>query len=210
MARAKDADPAATHDAIVAAALELLAEVDHPSQLSMRRVAQRAELSLGTVQYYFASKDALVEACLDGYHDRMGVLGQALIAKAMDPGSDRDGFIAHAVREMYRFIRRERAAVGLRMAATVAQGELAPERQEELLGAFIAAAAAALAPFAKVSEFDARLSIQAMATMMVRFARLSDGEVASLTGLEPAEGRAAIEDYCVRAGCRLVGAPIDA
>ncbi len=208
MARPKDADSAATYEAIIAAALELLATVDKPSQLSMRRVAQEADVSLGTVQYHFPNKDALVEACLDGYHDRMNALAQGLIVAAADPDTRRDDFIAHAVRELYRFVRRERAAVALRLATNVAKGELAPERQEPVMGALVTEAARALEPFVAVSELDVRLSIQAMATVVVRFAGLSDGEISALTELEGTAAREAIEEFCVRAGCRLVGAPI--
>jgi hypothetical protein len=66
-----------------------------------------------------------------------------------------------------------------------------------------------MAPFVAVDELDVRLSIQAMATTLVRMAGLSDGELAALTGIaDVEEARAAVEDYCVRAGCRLVGATI--
>ena len=41
--------------AIVAAALEVLSETGNASQLSLRAVATRAKLSLGTIQYYYAT-----------------------------------------------------------------------------------------------------------------------------------------------------------
>ena len=34
-------------------------------------MAAGAGVSVGTVQYYFSSKEALLEGCLDGYHDRL-------------------------------------------------------------------------------------------------------------------------------------------
>ena len=64
MARRAHGDSAETFDAIVGAAKQVLAE-QGANELSLRRVAQVAGLSLGTVQYYFSSKDKLVETCLD-------------------------------------------------------------------------------------------------------------------------------------------------
>ena len=207
MGRPKDADAAATYDSIVAAALALLAEVDNPSQVSMRKVGVRADVSLGTIQYHFANKDALLEACLDGYYERLGALVQGIIVGANDPSTNRDTFVAESVRVMYRFVRRERAALTLRMLTNTTQGELHPKRQSEFLGPILAAGTDALRPFANVADLDLRLSIQAMATMLMRFALLSETEVANITGLESSEARDAVEEYVVRAACRLVGAP---
>ena len=207
MARPKDADAAGTYDSIVAAALALLAEVDNPSQVSMRKVAVRADVSLGTIQYHFANKDALLEACLDGYYERLSALVQGIIVEANDPSTNRDTFVGESARLMYRFVRRERAALTLRMLTNTTQGELNPKRQSEFLGSFIALGAAALRPFADVEDLDLRLSIQGMSTMLMRFALLSDTEIANVTGLEADEARGEVEEYVVRAACRLVGAP---
>jgi AcrR family transcriptional regulator len=207
MARPKDADAAATYDSIVRAALEVLGEVDNPSKVSMRGVAVRAEVSLGTIQYHFANKDALLEACLDGYYERLGALAQELMAAAHDPTAPRETFVAEAVRTMYRFVRHERAATVLRLVTTTAQGELNPTRQPEFMGALISACAQALAPFADADDLDLRLSIQGMSVMLMRFALLSDGEITTVTGLDEDAARQAVEDYVVRAACRLVKAP---
>lgn len=207
MARAKDADAPATRAAILRAAHEVLEELDSPTKVSLRQVALRAEVSLGTLQYHFKNKEALLEACLDGYHERLGALAQRFIMAANDPTADRQTFIADATRTIYRFIREERAAVKLRLVTTTAKGELSPTRQPEFMGTLLAAAAASIAPFTTVAPLDVRLSIQAMATMVPRYALLSDGELTNITGLPIEEARGVVEDYVVRAACRLVGAP---
>ncbi|MEM9187733.1 MAG: TetR family transcriptional regulator [Myxococcota bacterium] len=205
MARPKDADSAATFDSIIVAALEVLAEADSPSKLSVRKVAARAEVSLGTIQYYFPTKDSLLEACLDGYYERLALLGQKIVAGATSPAADKAAYIEASVRELYRFVRRERVAVGLRMATNTTKGQLHPQRQAEFMGSAIQAAATALTPFVDIEELDVRLSIQAMASILVRMALMSDTEIQHLTDLDGEEARNAIEDYVVRAAKRLVG-----
>ena len=78
MARPVDADSAHTYDSIVRAALDVLNDVGLPEKLSMRKVASAAEVSPGTIQYYFGSKTDLLEACLDGYYQRLTLLAGQL------------------------------------------------------------------------------------------------------------------------------------
>ena len=56
MPRPIDADSARTFDTIIASALTLVAEASSPMELSLRGVAERAGISLGSVHYYYPAK----------------------------------------------------------------------------------------------------------------------------------------------------------
>ncbi|MCA9618652.1 MAG: TetR/AcrR family transcriptional regulator [Myxococcales bacterium] len=202
MGRPKDADSAQTFERILAATLSLLTDQVEPKLPSLRAVAKRADVSLGTIQYYFDSKDQLLEACLDGYHERLGALGASLIGEV--GRLEGRALVEHAIGELYRFARRERGLLRLRVASTVAQGELPPSRQRDFMGALAEQGARFLEPHVEVAGLDARLAIHAMSAMIVRFALMSDSEATWTTGLEGEAAHRALGDYAVRAGRRLV------
>ena len=202
MARPKDADSERTFNTIVDAALELLAECAAPAP-SLRKVAKKANVSLATIQYYFGSKEELLEACLDGYYGRLTAAGGELMALA-EQGATGRALIEQAVGALYDFHYRERAMMALRVATNAQRGELHPRRQVEFMAGLAVQAARAMQPHVEVELMDARFSVQAVATMIVRFVLMSDSELTHLTGLEGEASRAAARDYVVRAARRLV------
>ncbi len=204
MARPKDADSAETMAKILEAALAILREQGEPKPPALRSVARRADVSLGTIRYYFDTKDELLEACLDGYYERLAALGMELVGASVD-ATDGRKLIEETTRTLFRFIYEERSLVQLRVATNSVRGELHPRRQRDFMGAFIQEAGKAMARFVEVDELDARLSIQAVSTMVVRFALLSDSEREWLTGVDdPDAARQEVEDFVVRASRRLV------
>ncbi len=203
MSRPIDADSAATYDAIVAAALDVLAEHGHPDQVSLRQVAKLADVSLGTIQYYFASKARLLEACLDGYYSRMAALLSRL-AKKSDSFTSSRAFVEDIAREVYGWARRERGLIALRVATNTTRGELHPERQANVMGTMSREVAKWLAPHVDLDELETRLAVQSVGSIMSRMAMLSDSELENLTGLPAAEARAQVEEHVVEATCRLL------
>jgi AcrR family transcriptional regulator len=203
MARPKDADSAETMSRILDAALAELRDQGEPTPPTLRSVARRADVSLGTIRYYFDTKDELLEACLDGYYNRLGTLSTQLLASAVG-ATDGRKLIEDTVRALYRFIRAERGLVALRLATNSSRGELHPRRQRDFMGTFIREAANALAPFVEVDHDDTRLSIQALSSVIVRFALLSDSERSVLTDVEGEAGEVKIEEFVVRAARRLL------
>lgn len=202
MPRPVDADSAATFDRIVSAALEILEETVPRHSISMRRVAERAGVSLGTLQYYFETKERLLEACLDGYYRELAVHAQQLLADfAAGPVPAGETAIRGAVASMYRFIKRHRALIELRLTTNAMRGELAPERQAEFMGKVIREAADVLAPHVEIEREELRPTIQLLATSIIRMALLSPGERIALTGSDDDETLAA---FVERAACRLV------
>lgn len=209
MSRPANADSEETIARIIAAALEELAEQSEPTGPALRAVAKRAGVSLGTIQYYFETKEKLLEACLDGYHTRLGALASTLTlaVKEGDSALDRAGVlevIDRGVASLYTFARRERGLLRLRASSTFQRGELAPSRQRDFLGGLSELAAEALARHVNVPLLDARLAVHAMSATIVRFALMSEAEVAWATGLRGQEAHAAMAAYVPRAARRLL------
>ena len=205
MARPPDADSAETYERILAAARDEVRATVPRNGISMRRVAERAEVSLGTLQYYFDNKAGLLEACLDGYYERLGALGRELMVHAAnDPERDARDIIMHAVRSFFRFIQEEQALIELRLVTNALRGELHPQRQEHFMGQVIGAGAKTLAPKVALGETELRLSIQSLVSMLIRMALLSEGERESLTDQTGPDAEAAIEAHVVAAALRLL------
>lgn len=70
-------------DRILDATLAILREVDDPAAITVRQIAQRAEVSLGSINYYFQSKEALLSEAV----------GQVMMREAVrwfERATDRD------------------------------------------------------------------------------------------------------------------------
>ncbi len=203
MPRAPNADPAKTIDDLTDAALELLSQQPSIDSLALRPVAKRANVTLGTLQYYFSSKEELLETCLDGYYNRLSELAQELLVEAAT-ATDGEAMLDSGVRRMYRFCLKERGLIIVRMATRLKRGELHPRRQREFMGDAMRFAATTLAPHITINEQEMVMSIQAIASLIVRFVQLTDAEVEILTEGSTEEPRVVAEDFVVRAALRLV------
>jgi AcrR family transcriptional regulator len=204
MARPPNADSARTVDSIITAALAVIAESRRVDDLSLRQVAQRAEVGLSTVQYYFATRDALLEACLDGYHQRLVALANELSASLEQAGDGRAAQLEKTVRAFFRFALREKTLIQLRVSTTLTHREQRTLARDELGAMIIREAANTLAPHTGATVLEARFAIHAMSAMIVRCALSSDVEVKTLTDLPLPEAHDAIEDQLVRAARRLL------
>ncbi len=205
MARPTDADSAETHERILAAARDEVRSTIPRNGISMRKVAERAGVSLGTLQYYFETKAGLLEACLDAYHRRLQVLGGELIAHAArQPPDQIREFIEHAMRQSFRFVRAEKALIELRLLTNALQGELHPRRQHLFMKQVMSTGAKALAPKVGLDEIELRLTVQSLISMLLRMALLSPGERESLTGQKGADAEAIVEAHVVDAALRLL------
>ena len=206
MGRPIDADSARTWDRIVDAAREEIFEGESgATDISLRRVATAARLSLGTVHYYFSSKDELLEACLDEYYRRLASLTQELVALSVPPEHEEPRHrVARAVRRIYRFAREERRCLQLRVATNARRGELHHHRQTHVLGPFLDIAVAALQPLTLLEPREVRLTIQTMTFVVMRYALLSPSELAFIVGASADEGAAVVEEHVVQTTLRLV------
>jgi len=195
--RPTDADSEATYDSIVQATLDLLDEHGRIEAVSLRKVAGRAGVSLGTIQYYFENKETLLEACLDGYYARMTKLVNELMPLIGDPDYAGAALLDHVSRELYRWARRERGLLALRMSTNARRGELHESRQSKFMGGLISQVAKALGGHITISESEARIAIQLFASMLMRSVLFTDAEIEVLTDAGGDEGRAKIEEFFV-------------
>lgn len=197
MGRPTDADSEATYDSIVRATLDLLDEHGRIEAVSLRKVAARAEVSLGTIQYYFENKETLLEACLDGYYARMTKVVNELMPLIGKPEYAGAKLLEHVARELFRWGRRERGLLALRMSTNARRGELHESRQSEFMGGLIHQVAKALADHITISESEARIAIQLFSSMLSRAVLFTDAEIEVLTDSTGDEARAKIEDFFV-------------
>ncbi|MCA9630429.1 MAG: TetR/AcrR family transcriptional regulator [Myxococcales bacterium] len=196
--RPKNADPAATQQAILNAALSIVSE-SGPSALSLRGVARKANLSTGTVSYYFSSLDALCEACLDGHYDRMREI--ALKHMQRLPESTPAAVAEMATRELYRFAILERPILLLQLSRLAEHGGHTDQRRDNHHRNMMRSVAG-------VVGTSTWLKIQSLVFAAVRYVCLSPEDLILFTGassLEQAHDR--IEQHLVDVAVATVGKP---
>ena len=206
MARPPDADSAKTYDSILAAALRVLeAEGEHGS-LSLRAVAREAGCSQGTVQYYFGSREELLEACLDGYYERLDAAVGAVVSEVRVDQPARS--VELAARAFWSWARRDRALVRFRLGTTIVRGELHPRRRQLLFGRGLAGWVPALCAMCGMEETEARLAVQALASRILGLAILQPDDMAAFVEAEPGASPEAVlalaEAHVARTAVRLL------
>ncbi len=123
MPRSKDAAPEDTIERIRAAAAEALAEASPRDAISIRDVAKRANISTGTLTYYFPNKELLIEDIITGHIQRLErALTELALGSQRIPGHEH--FLREMVRTMYRFTQRERVFLELRSILEAKKTEL--------------------------------------------------------------------------------------
>lgn len=201
MPRPKDADKATTWNRIVSAARRELFETPGGlPDVSVRQVATRAGVSLGTIQYYFPTKELLLEACLDDYYVALDLLVRELVSAAGGAGADPHTFVENAARRLYRFVLSERPQLMLRAVTNAQRGALQAERQ----GAYFDQLSTFLSPILGIDAAETRLTLQTMSFVMMQYAVLGEVDVVRIAGQGGEAGRRALEDHVVRAALRLV------
>lgn len=201
MARPKDADKAATWNRIVSAARrELFETPGGMPDVSVRQVAASAAVGVGTIQYYFPTKEELLEACLDEYYVALDLLIRELAVAGAGAAADPHAFIETAARRLYRFVLSERPQLMLRAVTNAQRGGLQPERQ----GAYFDRFSELLSPMLGIDAAETRLTIQTMSFVMMQYAVLGEDDVARIAGQGGEAGRHALEDHVVRVALRLV------
>jgi AcrR family transcriptional regulator len=165
-------------DSILRAAAEVL---DQHGQrgLSLRRVAARAAISLGTVQYYFATKDALIEAILDEPFEQIFALGPE--ATALLGESNVLDVIEQTIRRAYRFARKFRSSVRLNMWLVLDRGAFDQRRkhgEEALMEAWVALLSGGF----EISRMEARMLAKSIIASAARFVSVTDDELRRIVG----------------------------
>ncbi|MDC0742401.1 TetR/AcrR family transcriptional regulator [Polyangium mundeleinium] len=203
MVRPKDACSEETWNRIVAAARQELMESDECEvDVSVRQVATRAGVSLGTIHYYFPTKESLLEACLDAYYARFGALVVELAPLTTQPDA-RFG-IEQAARRIYGFAVSERHSLKLRARLNAELGQLEPQRARHVRGPMLDAFASLLGNMGGLGVTEARLTIQTMTGLIMHLALLADADLEQIAGVGGEAGRRIVEDHVARVALRLL------
>ncbi|MDC3959486.1 TetR/AcrR family transcriptional regulator [Polyangium jinanense] len=203
MVRPKDACSEETWNRIVAAARHELVETDDGEvDVAVRQVATRAGVSLGTIHYYFPTKESLLEACLDTYYERLGALVVELAALATQ--TDPRTLIEQAARRIYCFAVAERQSLKLRARLNAELGRLEPQRARHVRGPMLDGFASLIANMGGLDVAEARLTIQTMTGLIMHLALLADADLEQIAGAGGEAGRRIVEDHVARVALRLV------
>ena len=182
MGRPRNADSEETWNRIIDATLDQIAADDGSTDFAIRTVAETAGVSPGTIGYYFPSKEALLEACLDRYYARLDALYRELLASSA--GQSAGELVESAVRRLYSFCMSEQVALRLRVRTRVIRGELPPARQTQVLGPYVATAGAVVSTAAGISQVEGRLVVQTLTNLIPRYALHSAEEMEHILGPE--------------------------
>ncbi|MEM9694638.1 MAG: TetR family transcriptional regulator [Myxococcota bacterium] len=177
MPRRAGSDSADTVDRIVEASRAILVHRG-ASGLTFRAVAAAAEVSVGTIAYYFPDRTSLVEACLDAHHD-WGAELVARVVRCHQEGAPIEAVVEEAVRAGHQALIADRETLRLRRIVALQEGELAPRRRVQALEPALDAAAAVLAARG-IPRKEARLMCQSMLFLVARYALLSDEEICTI------------------------------
>ncbi|MCB9554517.1 MAG: TetR/AcrR family transcriptional regulator [Deltaproteobacteria bacterium] len=180
MARPVGANSELTHQRILEAAEQLFTGGD-PSDVSLRKIARLAEVSVGTIQHYFGSRGELYQACIDRFYMRMDdEVAQLMRDVQQLPTAE---LISVAVRRMFRFACAERGAVRMRMEAVVRTGLLEDEVLRHSTLPFLEEIARRLQSSVPLARTQLRIAASSIVHLVSRLAITEPTQLASLLGL---------------------------
>jgi len=207
MARPANADAHATRARILEAALRLFADMGR-GQTSIRDIAREAGVSLGMVNHYFGSKEALYQTCVDTMFAELAELRghlAPLFLRTQDPRTAVDT----AVRTAFRFACEHRDASRFALRGVLESGDIDPTHREQLLVPYLDAASALLSGYGGVPAPALRLPLQSLVFLAGRYAISSAAELAAATGSrDEAAARAAVADHLVEIALRTLLPPL--
>jgi AcrR family transcriptional regulator len=182
--------------AILDAAKRILA-TEGALAVTFRRVSREANLSTGTIGYYFSDRAQMLEACLDDHHAQADDELRRLQEKVAAGASLRD-VIEEGVLTAYRTLREDREALRLRRITALERGELDPSRRAGSLRPMLQVFAQLGKQEVQGSDQRARLVAQSIIFTVTRYALLNDAEACELTGKsDVAAAYDAIENHLV-------------
>lgn len=190
MARPENADSARTFERIMRSARTIV-RARGADELSFRRVAAEASVSVGTVRYYFSTTEELIEALLDPWYRALEDLEESMaqvVAEVSEEGAP--AAIGRAVRAAYQLTFARREEVALRSANP-------SSRRMLYLQSFLDRATPVLVSLTGRSEAEVRLIYQSITFAIVRWATATDEERCLVTGADPEAAHELIEQHLV-------------
>ncbi len=192
MARPKGADPELTKRRLLSAAAEHFTQYGVEAT-SLRKVARDANVSLATIHYYFRTKRALHDACLDAlYNDLassfapMREMFQSVTRQVQEAKGGQEVLadkLDGIVRGAFRFALEHRSELRLIMRGLLEAGELDARWRERALIPFLDQTSRALAGPLGRSVLQVRLDIQSLVALGMRYTLSTPEEFGLLVGL---------------------------
>ncbi|MEM6956814.1 MAG: TetR/AcrR family transcriptional regulator [Myxococcota bacterium] len=190
MARPRDADSAKSFDALVQAALGLIRA---EGSFSMRAVAHEAGMTTGAIQYYFSSRNELIEACLTGFYDQLRNHLASIVLRAA--GEEPNVVIREVLGELFDFSFNERHL--LRLRSRLAEDRVKSKSGDIFADRFIFQLANAIHRQTGADEVQTRVVVFSVAAAFSRLVMLSSGEREALSGVEGDDAMATIRAHAV-------------
>ena len=204
MARRANKDCADTFDLIVRASTQVLRD-EGATELSLRRVAAEANLSLGTVQYYFPTKSKLIETCLAQEAESLTAT-LASARHAIAAGAVLSDILPAAVRALYQSGVRAPEARRLRVMQTLVSPTLSVDAPGPFLLRELGELAAFVSENSKLTQGQARLLIVSVAILVTRFSTYDTAALRVLLDLKDNDAvHEAVEDHLDQLSRLLLG-----
>jgi AcrR family transcriptional regulator len=204
MARPAHADSAATQTRILEAAMRMFGE-QGTGNVSIRRIAASAGVSLATVHHYFGSKEQLYDACIRSMYAELDDL-RGDVTRAFEQASGVDAIVEETVRAAFRFAWDHRGAIRLLMRTIIDAGHMDPDHREQVHLPFLDQASKMLARAFEKKRSEMRLTVQSIMHLVVRYALTDASELALLAGTrDEQQALDAVEDHLVAVTMSLLG-----
>ena len=198
-------DSVTTKERLLAVTLSILHE-EGANGLTIRKIAERAGVSVSVVHHHYINKQGLVDACKTHFYQGVGAAIADVIAQA--PTTPVAISIERAIRTLWKYGRDNVAVLRVLASDASADGQIIDQYRSYDARPFLAMATSVLAPKLGLSEKTARARVHALGIMLTRFAISSDSELASLFGEEGAQAVHDAENELVEmAKLVLVGRP---
>lgn len=164
----------------ILAAARVVIEEKGVDSFSLRAVAAKAGVSLGTVTYYYPNRSALVEACLESlhalHHDAIDV-----VSRGLAQGQSFAKTASELVDTLFPRLLDEREWIRVRMLGILKDDGLPERQRNRVLAPAVELGAAQLEATTKLNTAEARMMVNALIFVVSRFAVLSPVELLLLT-----------------------------
>jgi AcrR family transcriptional regulator len=207
--RTPQSDGAATRARILKVAHRRLA--DHgATTLTIRNVARDAGVAPSVVHHYFATKPALLDACIELAYAELRMLAKQFLEWVAEAGTgDLSAIVERGTRIGIRYARQHRETLRVLMRTVVDDGGLDPERRRSLLSPFLSAMTGFLAIRLGVTEAEVRMRVQTLVVAVARYALTDEAGLADIAGVPLGTAEQASEDHLAAlAVLLLAGSPI--
>lgn len=164
----------------ILAAARVVIEEEGADSFSLRAVAAKAGVSLGTVTYYYPNRAALVEACLESLH-ALHHEAIDLVSRGIKDGRSFAEMASELVDGLFPRLLDEREWIRVRMLSILKDDGLPERQRKRVLTPAVELGAAQLEATTKLNTTEARMMVNALIFVVSRFAILSPVELLLLT-----------------------------